>query len=424
MRSIELRRKRAALIEKAGALLTRAHEDDQRNLTEEEQREFDGLHTEADELLVQIEREEKQEQRQRELGESLRERGENTGRDPEQVAATDAEERAAFNAWLRGGFADMTEEQRSQYQARVAAADPLLTREHPELRAQTVTTTAGGYLIPQGFSNELDQAMLAYGGMREAARVVTTASGNTLDWPTVNDTGNTGRLLGINTQATTTDVTYGQVQFGAYKYSSDAVLVPVELSQDSAFDMTGHVRDLLAERLGRITNSHFTTGTGTGQPNGVVTAATDSTYVYDISNGLSFTNMVNLEHSVDPAYRRMPGCGWMMHDDALALVKLVVDSNGRPIFRGAMDAAGQVDSILGYPVHVNQDMPTPTGTNKAFLFGDFGKYIIRVVRPMVLLRLVERYADYHQIGFLAFERADGDLIDAGTNPVKYMDTQA
>jgi HK97 family phage major capsid protein len=110
----------------------------------------------------------------------------------------------------------------------------------------------------------------------------------------------------------------------------------------------------------------------------------------------------------------------MMHDTLLRDLKGVIDGNGRPIFRSAIDAVGGIDNIMGYPIHINQDMPdSGTSTNKALLFGNFKKYITRIVRPMVMLRLVERYADAHQVGFLAFERLDGDLLDAGTNPLKY-----
>jgi HK97 family phage major capsid protein len=57
---------------------------------------------------------------------------------------------------------------------------------------------------------------------------------------------------------------------------------------------------------------------------------------------------------------------------------------------------------------------------KSVLFGDLSKYIVRTVKDMRVLRLVERYADYYQVGFQLFVRADGDLLNAGTNPVKHL----
>ena len=61
---------------------------------------------------------------------------------------------------------------------------------------------------------------------------------------------------------------------------------------------------------------------------------------------------------------------------------------------------------------------------KSILFGDFTRYYVRIVLGMQLMRLVERYADALQIGFLAFMRADGNLLDAGTHPIVYYSNSA
>jgi len=61
---------------------------------------------------------------------------------------------------------------------------------------------------------------------------------------------------------------------------------------------------------------------------------------------------------------------------------------------------------------------------KSILFGDLSKYQIREVTDVVMLRLNERYAEAHQVAFLAFQRSDGDLVDAGTNPVKHYANSA
>jgi HK97 family phage major capsid protein len=82
---------------------------------------------------------------------------------------------------------------------------------------------------------------------------------------------------------------------------------------------------------------------------------------------------------------------------------------------------GAPATLLGYPVFTNNDMSalTTNGT-RAILFGALQKYLIRDVIGITLLRLDERYADFHQVAFLAFARADGNLLNAGTNPIKFM----
>src|SRR5207253_3242363 len=123
-------------------------------------------------------------------------------------------------------------------------------------------TTAGGYLIPTGFSGQLEESMKAYGGVENVADTFNTDTGNPLPWPTFDDTSNTGELLGINTAVNPQDVAYGLVTFNAYKFSSKYVLVPVELMQDSAFDLDAHLASVLGTRLGRVHNTYQTTGTG------------------------------------------------------------------------------------------------------------------------------------------------------------------
>jgi HK97 family phage major capsid protein len=105
------------------------------------------------------------------------------------------------------------------------------------------------------------------------------------------------------TEGTTIDHGLGasaQLVLDAWKYTSDKVLVSVELMQDNSINLPQLLGRLLGERLGRATNLHFTTGTGTGQPNGIVTAATFTQATTGSSTSITLTNLVNLYHAVDP----------------------------------------------------------------------------------------------------------------------------
>jgi HK97 family phage major capsid protein len=83
--------------------------------------------------------------------------------------------------------------------------------------------------------------------------------------------------------------------------------------------------------------------------------------------------------------------------------------------------AGIPDRLLGYTYVVNQSMAsTLAKAAKVVLFGDFSKYKIRDVAGIRLVRLDELFAQTDQVGFVAFLRTDGQLLDAGTNPVKHL----
>lgn len=295
-----------------------------------------------------------------------------------------------------------------------------VARVHPERRDMSaVTGGSGGYMVPEGFVSQLETALLYFGPMLEASNVITTDAGNDLPWPTVNDTGNTGEQLGESTDiGSSVDTSVANVTLGAYKFSSKLIKVPVELIEDAAFDLVTWLGQALGQRLGRILNTKCTTGDGAATITGIVSAATLGKTTAS-ATALDETELIDLYHSVDRAYRAGPQVGWMMSDLIAAEVRKLQATNGDFYLSGL--ASGEPDSIMGKRLWFNNDMAsTLTATYKTALFGDFSKYVIRRVRGIRLRRLVERYADYDQEGFVAFLRADGNLIDAGTHPIKYL----
>ena len=109
----------------------------------------------------------------------------------------------------------------------------------------------------------------------------------------------------------------------------------------------------------------------------------------------------------------------MFHDTTLRTLKNILDKFGRPIWLPGL-AVNSPDTILGYRYTINQSMPQIAPNATTVLFGDLSKFIIRKVREMQLLRLVERYADFGQVGFIAFSRVDSNLVDAGTHPIQQL----
>lgn len=294
----------------------------------------------------------------------------------------------------------------------------------------SVSLGAGAAAIPQGFMSSLEIAMLQFGGIRQAAEILRTTSGEEMPWPTANDTGNRGRRIAENTAVDTTGAaaptgtpnpTFGRVTWFAYKYTSDAVLVPTELLEDSAFDLPQLLGQMLGERLGRITNYENTVGTGASQPKGIVTAATLGITAAS-ATAITADEVRRLVHSVDPAYRT--NAGFMLHDATLLALRLLKTGDGQYLWQSGM-SAGVPDRLEGYPIIVNQDMASSVAASaKTILFGQLSKYKVREVRGIRLYRLEERYRDSDQDGFVAFLRQDGNLLDAGVAPVKYLQQAA
>lgn len=313
---------------------------------------------------------------------------------------------------------DLRLEPTSEYEVRQAE----FRDRHPSMHLRALGTGGGsaGATIPKGFIPRLEDAMLAFGGMLQVAQVMTTDSGNELPHPTANDTANEGEIVGESaTIGNSVDPTFGSVSLKAFKFSSKLVKVSTEIMEDTAFDLNRYLSRKLGERIGRAMNRKFTVGAGTTEPWGIVTRAALGVTCAS-ATAITADEVIRLEHAVDPSYRSGDGVGYMMHDQVLLAVRLLKDSTGQYIWRPGL-AEGRPDRLNGYRVQINQHMASAlAAAAKTMLFGDLSKYLVRRVRTVRLRRLVERYADTDEEGFIGFVRADGDLIDAGTSPVKYL----
>jgi len=289
------------------------------------------------------------------------------------------------------------------------------------------TSAQGGYTVPTEVATSVADALKAYGGMRDVADVFRTAQGNDINFPTSDGTTETGELIGENTTATGADPSFGVVTLKTYKFSSKIVAVPFELLQDTSIDMEGFITTRLVTRLGRVTNTYFTTGTGISQPNGIVTAASaGKTGTTGQTTTVIFDDLIDLIHSVDPAYRALGRCKFMLNDASLKIIHKLKDTAGRPIFLpGYEGLAGPMsDTLLGYPIQINQDVATMAANAKSILFGDFTFYKIRDAMDIQIFRFDDSaYIKLGQIGFLAWMRSGGNFTDVG-GAVKYYQNSA
>jgi HK97 family phage major capsid protein len=284
--------------------------------------------------------------------------------------------------------------------------------------------SSGAFLIGSTLVQALEVNMLAFGGVEQAAEVIVTQTGEEMSWPTADDTSNEGEMIGENpSSANTADPTFAAVRWNAYEFGSKAVKVPVRLLEDAPTTFAQTLGEMLGTRLGRAKNRKFTTGTGVSQPKGIVTAATLGKTTAS-ATALTADEVIEFQHSVDPAYRDQPGAGFMAHDSILLQIRLLKAGDGHYIWQSGLVQA-MPDMLLNKPVTVNQHMDSAlAASNKIMLFGQLTKYKVRRVRDIVILRLKERGAELRQEWFLAFQRADGNLLDAGTAPIKYLQMHA
>ena len=306
-----------------------------------------------------------------------------------------------FAKWLKGG-------------------DKALSAEDYTVIRNTMSTTTnseGGFTVATEVAKTVLDALKFFGGMRRVASVIQTDQGNPMNFPTSDGTSEVGEIIAENTTATAADPVFGTKSLPVYKYSSKIIAVPFELLQDSSVDVEAFVRDRMVTRLGRITNTHFTTGTGTAQPTGLITAATTGkTGLTGQTTSVIYDDLVDLQHSVDVAYRDLGRCSWMMNDLSVRVIRKIKDTAGRPIFVPGYDnpVGPTPDRLLGDPITINNDIAVMAANAKSIAYGDFSFYTIRDVMDVQMFRFTDSaYAKLGQVGFLAWMRAGGNFVDVG-----------
>lgn len=436
---LELRAKAAHKIRDLNAALQK-RSGDEAKFNSEEQAEWTRCNADYDRLTDQIsvaeraqtiEREQRDAAGDRRIG---RDDTETKGRERRATAAADEQTRElAIGAWFRSQC-ERPLSARQRRAARAAQINPQArflnlrcgtTAEfraaRSQFRAQGVGSAgAGGATVAATFMASLELAMLTFGPMLQVADVIRTETGADLPWPSANDTGNEGEILGENTPTAEQDLTFASTVWKAFKFGSKLVKVSAELLEDSAFDLASTIGSALGERIGRRANRAFTVGVGTTEPRGIVTASAAGVTAAS-ATAIAAADVIKLSLSLDTAYT--PGAAFMMHTNVLQALRLLNDSNGRPLWNASLQE-GTPERLCGYPLYRNDHMASAIATGaRTILFGQLTKYKIRQVRLVRTKRLVERFGDSDQEGFVAFQRMDGNLLDAGTGPVKRL-TQA
>ena len=386
----QLKEKRASIFSQIDQLRTAA---DGREMTAEEQQRWDTLLADYNKVDKEVEAEERFEQIRRY---QLEQAENNPAHTPEDRSAADRQYEEAFRAYLLSGSQGVTPEQRT------------LLHERAGLQGLTA-----GVLIPSTLAGSIEKALKSFGGMFEAGSIITTGNGGDLILPTINDTAAKATIVAEYAQSTKRTPSFSSVTLKAFTYRTPIIPVSQELLQDSAFNLDTILSDLLVESFGRGANEHLATGTGTGQPKGLVTAAT-AVAQEAAATAITLDNILDLIAGVDSAYAK--NGKFMFNRNTLFALAKIKDNDGRFIWQDG-SRVGLPSTLFGKSYIINDDMAGIGAGNASVLFGDLSKYKIRMVKSFRIIRLNELLAEYLSVGLFGFARLDGTLLDAGTHPV-------
>lgn len=414
----QLHEQRGQLVTDAKKILESITDDTPEGEADELRAKHDAKMDEYDKLNERIAREERQaaaeraeeerRSRQRPHGEDDSAPGVDGGEEASQEQRS-AEYRLAFAKHVCG--VEMSGEERSILRKGFKV----------ESRAQVAgTPNKGGFTVPTTLMNELVRVMKDWGPMMDESivRSIVTSSGNPWTIPTVDDTGVEAEDYTEGAGATDDggkDVTLGQQELGAFAIQTEWIRWSWELDEDSIFAMESLLASLLGERLGRKGNQRLTVGTGSAQPNGIVTASTLGLSAAS-ANAVAADEIIRFFHSVNAAYRRSPQARWQFADTTLAALRQLKDGQGNYLWSMGDIRIDQPDTLLQKPYSINDDVPAIATGTRPIIFGDHSRYYRRQVGPIRTLVVDQKFAP--DMGILGLARFDGELVDG--NAVKHL----
>ena len=381
---------------------------DGKPLSEEKRKEAEGHLDEADAHDQAYQLAQRTLERERKAAEVEAEaKSEEQRSDAGKPASTEALQREGYRAYLTHGSHYVT---RARTEA-VQAIDAW-TRDH----SASVDVEGGYVMAPMAVMNEILKAVDDNTFMRGLSRVLpSTAPGQSLGVPFADDNTLSFTWDSENTIAPPTDIALAGREFkpaGAsvqVKFSRKLLAGNVVMLESYVNQRIGYQRAVGQEKA-------YMTGTGVGQPLGLFVAtpngiSADRDIVSDAVNKIGYDDIVNMTMGVKQQHNA--NGTFMFSRPALKLVKLIKDSEQRPIWRMGL-APSDPPTIDGRPYVMSEFAPAGTGANGAFatndymgIFGDFDYYWICDSNFMVNQRLDELFALQKQVGIISTFETDG-----------------
>lgn len=349
------------------------------------------------------------------------------GREPEPDTSVSDVVRFLRSGGRLGGVIDPETGRRSlEVNVRGAARERELLRQGAsadEIRALAWDTGSVASAVPSTLARTLYQYMeMSNGVYRMPTRKVPTSSGETLWFPKLGAHSIATQVSGQGTTLAGTDATFARMTLDAFKYG-ELVKVANEVLTDSGIDIASFLGEDMGRALGRITATPLAVGSGSGAPNGYMTAHSGSGTIATGGSLITPTveKLIDLQYSIADAYRSDPSACWLMHDSTAGTLRKLRDGAGGTVgaflwqpslTQGVIN--GQPDTFLGKPVYTDSNVASQASNAKTVAFGMAASYYIRTVGNPVVESASEPGFATDETWFRAKWRIDGDSIDPTT----------
>ncbi|GAG20536.1 unnamed protein product, partial [marine sediment metagenome] len=219
----------------------------------------------------------------------------------------------------------------------------------------------GGYTVPVDFQNRVIERLMGLVVMRGRASTITT-SRDAIEIP--KETGGGTQYTGAvrvtwveetpaNQAASDTNLTFGMERIPVHTVMASTNLSR-NLLEDAAFDLASFLSRKFAEAAAIDEDNKFLTGTGAGQPRGLLPDSGNGMSITEEAGGASaavqFDDFIGLQYGIDSQYRQR--AVWLAEKATYQAIAELKDSNGQYLWRDqfGQNTVGQADRLLGYPV--------------------------------------------------------------------------
>jgi HK97 family phage major capsid protein len=289
-------------------------------------------------------------------------------------------------------------------------------------------TPDGGSAVPETFSSIFTAYLRTLNPVLDVATVIETPGDNsTIKFPRLTaDPAYGGTVTAEGAGIVAADATLSSVSLQTYEYPN-ITFVSSQLWNSNVIGLDRILADAASREIGIDFGAHLTTGTGTGQPNGFLTAATNAGTALgtaaDQAGDTYFgpSDLIDLLGSLAVGYRQ--NASWMLGNAGVTKVRKIKDSNGNFLYNplGAGVANGFQPVLLDRPIYENPAMPAPASANTAVAVGDFSRYFVRTL-PISVASSTDFKFQNNQVALRTILEGDGDLIDVAA--VAYLVSQA
>jgi HK97 family phage major capsid protein len=336
-----LREQRANTWEQTKSLLDAAAAE-KRDLSAEEQVQFDKMNGELDAIAERVKGLEEQEKRNVELDAAFAKLGKDEAPAPK------------------------VDDMRSA-----------LSQRNGSYEVRDLLLAGGAGVIPTGFRAQLwEYAVESAGILQAGVDLLETNEGNSITLPRATAYSTVGATT-EGSAITESDPTLGSVSSTVAKRGY-VTQVSTELLTDSAFNLEQKLAQWAGRELGNDIGAAAVTAALAAASAGATTAAgTAGGLGAQGTTDRGFDYLITLFHSVIAPYRARSSCSWVMADPTAAMVRKVKSTDGVYAWQPSV-VAGQPDTILGKPVYIDTNVPDAAISVESILFGDFSSLVVRI----------------------------------------------